>query len=182
MYNELEPTEERPKIPARRVIAMLIPAFFSLGLVVLILVWEEYNPPGWQRAMENYLSAYTDTPRELLGAGNATVAHLPFALSPQTPFRPVTPSVHYQTDPLPTAIRPDAPNSLGGGKQPLPYPVLEVYCIDLSQTDGGDAATYYLVAQHRDMNNSDWIVYIPREDSSPQAVDAAWNELGCEDE
>jgi len=175
-------TVETPKIPPRRILALLLPAFFSLGLVVLILVWEEYNPPGWQRAMENHLAPYTSSPREVLSTAVVTVAHLPFLLSPQTPFQPVTPSVHYQTQSLPTHVRPDSPESLGGGKQPLLYPVLEIYCIDLSQTDAGAAATRYLVARHRDLNNSEWIVYIPQKSAPPQTIDAAWEEIGCDDE
>ncbi len=179
MQDEIQPTEERPKIPVRRVIAMLFPAFISLGLVALILVWEEYNPPGWQRAMDSYLSAYTSASRELLSAGIITVAQLPFVLGPETPFQPVSPSVHYQTEPLSGGVPPESPESLGGGRQPLPYPVLELYCIDLTQTDGGQAASRYLVARHEDLNNSDWIVYIPSTQASPQAVDDAWDQLGC---
>jgi hypothetical protein len=179
MQSESQPSNEIPKIPARRVLRLLLPAFISLGLVVLILVWEEYNPPGWQQAMENHLAVYVDSPRETLSAGTTNVAQISFLLSPKTPFRPITPSAHYQTEPLPTHIRPDSPESLGGGKQPLPYPVLELYCIDLSQAAAGAAATRYLVAEHRDLNNSDWIVYIPSERASTQAVDAFWEELGC---
>ena len=180
MQSETQPATEKVKIPLRRVFALLLPAFFSLGLVVLILVWGEYNPPGWQRAMENHLTAYVSAPRELLSAGTVNVAQLPFLLSAETPFQPVTPSVHYQTKPLPADVRSDSPESLS--KQPLPYPVLELYCIDLSQTDAGMAATRYLVAEHRDPTNSDWIVYIPNERASPQAVDAAWSQLGCDAE
>lgn len=183
MQDEIQPTTERPKIPVRRVIILLFPAFISLGLVALILVWEEYNPPGWQRAMDSYLSAYTSAPREVLSAGIITVAQLPFVLGPETPFRPISPSVHYQTEPLPGDVRPESPESLAGGRQPLPYPVLELYCIDLTQTDTGQAAIRYLVAHHEDLNNSDWIVYIPSDGASPQAVDTAWDQLGCvEDE
>lgn len=182
MQNEAQPANERQKIPFQRVIMLLIPAFFSLALVVLILVWEEYNPPGWQWAMEDYLAAYVASPRELLLPDRMTIAQLPFLLSPQTPFRPVTPSVHYQTEPLAPGVRPDSPDSLGGGKQPLPYPVMEVYCIDLSPSSATIPAKRYLVAKHQDLNNSDWIVYIPRKNVSPQAVDAAWNELRCEAE
>ena len=180
MQSEAQPTVETKKIPVRRIFALLLPALFSLGLLALLLVWEERNPPGWQRAMENHLAAYVPSPRDTLSAGRANVAQLPFLLSPETPFQPVTPSVHYQTAPLSAGVPPDSPESLG--KQPLPYPVLELYCIDLSQTGAGVAATRYLVAEHRDLNNSDWIVYVPSEGASPLAVDAAWEELGCEPE
>ena len=180
MQSQAEPVIKTNRISPRRILALLLPALFSLGLVVLILVWEEYNPPGWQRAMENHLTAYVSAPRELLSAGTMHIAQLPFLLSAETPFQPVTPSVHYQTQPLSAAVRPESPASLG--KQPLPYPVLELYCIDLSQTDAGVAATRYLVAEHRDPTNSDWIVYIPSERASPHAVDAAWEELGCAQE
>lgn len=180
MDSEALPTSTRPKIPPRRIVALLLPAFFSLGLVVLILVWQEFNPPHWQRAMNMYLSAHVSSPREVLTTATVTVAQWPFLLAPETPFQPVSPSVHYQTEPLPADVRPDSMESLG--KRPLPYPVMELYCIDLSQTDAGEAATRYLVAEHRDLHNSDWIVYIPRGWASPQAIDAAWNDLGCEPE
>ena len=172
----MRPTVETKKIPAQRVFALLLPAFFSLGLVVLILVWKEYNPPGWQRAMENYLSIHTSAPRELLSAGKTTVAQLPFVLAPESPFQPVTPGVHYQTGALSTGGQPASME--GQDKQPLPYPVLELYCIDLSQSGAGVAATRYLVAA----DNGEWIVYMPRESASPQAVDDAWKELGCNEQ
>lgn len=179
MQSEDQPATEIKKIPIRRVIALLFPAFVSLGLVVLILVWQEYNPPHWQRAMDSYLSTYAPAPREVLSTGIVTVAQLPFLLGPETPFQPVTPSVHYQTEPLPADVRPESPESLGGGRQPLPYPVMEVYCVDLSPSSAKIPATHYLVARHEDLNNSDWIVYIPSGWASPQAVDAAWDQLGC---
>jgi len=177
MQNNAQPVTAIPKISTRRVLTLLLPVFISLGLLALILVWEDRNPPGWQRAMEDYLTDYVASPRDVLSAGALTVAQLPFLLAPETPFRPITPSVHYQTEPLSTDVRPAAGESLG--KQPLPYPVLELYCIDLSQTGEKLAVTRYLVAEHRDLDNSDWIVYIPRARASPQAIDAAWNELGC---
>ncbi|MCL4835722.1 MAG: hypothetical protein KJZ86_25010 [Caldilineaceae bacterium] len=179
MNSQPPPAAVPPKIPPRRMAALLLPTLISLGLLALILVWEERNPPGWQRAMENHLAAYVASPREMLSAGKATVAQLPFLLSPQTPFQPVTPSVHYQTEPLPANLRPDGPESLGGGKQPLPYPVLELYCIDLTGSAGGVAATRYLVAEHRDLNSSDWIVYIPADRATAEEVAAAWEGLGC---
>lgn len=180
MQSKAQPAAERQKIPARRILALLLPAFFSLGLLALLLVWEERNPPGWQRAMENHLAVYVSSPRDTLSAGKTTVAQLPFVLAPESPFQPVTPSVHYQIGPLPTDVRPDSTDSLG--KKPLPYPVLELYCIDLSQTGAGVAATRYLVAEHRDLHSSDWIVYLPSKRASPQAVDAAWDELGCNEQ
>ncbi|MFZ1753763.1 MAG: hypothetical protein WBO46_12280 [Caldilineaceae bacterium] len=169
-----------PNISARRVLRLLIPAFFSFGLAVLILVWDNYNPPGWQRAMENYLSAYSSSPRAILAEGSADVAQLPFLLSRDTPFQPVTPSVYFQTESLSAAIQPDSPESLG--HKPLPYPVMELYCIDLSQADVAAAATRYLVAEHRDLTNSEWIVYRPAEWAVPAAVDKAWKQLGCDPE
>jgi hypothetical protein len=182
MQGETEPTTEREKIPVRRVITMLFPAFISLGLVVLILVWQEYNPPGWQRAIVSHLSAYDPAPREVLSAGIITVAQLPFLLGSDTPFQPVSPSVHYQTEPLPGDVRLESSESLGAGKQPLPYPVMEVYCIDLSRSSAQIPDSRYLVAHHEDLHNSDWIVYIPRGRASPQAVDGAWDQLGCDPE
>lgn len=179
MHSETEPASEKVKIPPQRIFALLLPAFFSLGLVVLILVWQEYNPPGWQRAIVSHLSAYDPAPREVLSAGAITVAQLPFVLGPDTPFQPVSPSVHYQTEPLPANLRPESPESLGGGRQPLPYPVMELYCIDLSRSSAQIPDSRYLVAHHEDLNNSDWIVYIPSGRASPQAVEAAWDQLGC---
>ena len=107
------------------------------------------------------------------------MAQLPFLLAPDTPFQPVTPSVYYQTEPLPADVRPESPESLGGGKQPLPYPVMELYCIDLSQSSADIPDKRYLVARHEDLYNSDWIVYIPSGRASSQAVDRAWEQLGC---
>ena len=179
MQSEPQTTAETKKVSPRRVFTMLLPAFISLGLLVLLLVWEERNPPGWQRAMEDHLAQFVASPRETLGTGKAGVAQLPFLLSPETPFQPVTPSVYYQTEPLPADLRPESPESLGGGKQPLPYPVMELYCVDLSQAEAGVAATRYLVAEHRDLSNSDWIVYIPAQWASPAAEDAAWKQIGC---
>jgi len=180
MQSEIQPATEKVKIPPRRIVALLLPAFFSLGLVVLILVWEEYNPPHWQRAMDAYLSAYVSAPREVLATGVVTMAQLPFLLAEETPFQPVTPSIHYQTEPLPADMRPDTPESLGAGKLPLPYPVMEVYCIDLARSRADIPAKRFLVARHADLNSSDWIVYIPAEWASPAAVDTAWNQLGCD--
>lgn len=173
MQSEILPTDEKPKIPPRRVFAMLLPGFFSLALVLLILAWQEFNPPGWQGAMEDHLAAYVDAPRQLLSAGSVTVAQLPFLLSRAMPFRPVTPSAYYQTAPLQTG------SAESPGRQPLPYPLLELYCIDLSQSGAGLPTTRYLVAEHRNHPHGEWIVYIPDQTAAPQVVDAAWNELGC---
>jgi len=176
MQSPIQPTDEKLKIPPRRVLAMLLPGFFSLALVLLILVWQEYNPPGWQRVMENHLADYVDSPRQVLSGASVTVAQLPFLLSPATPFRPITPSDYYQTAPL-------QPGSVASpGRQPLPYPLLELYCIDLSQSGAGLPITRYLVAEHRNHPHSEWIVYIPDQAADTQVVDAAWDELGCNEE
>lgn len=180
MQSEHNLSDDRPKIPFRRVLVLLIPGFFSLAMVALILIWEAYNPPGWQRAMENHLAAYVAVPKEVLSAGRIRVAQQPFLLSPTSPFQPVSPSAHYQTEPLPADVRPDAVESLG--KKPLPYPVLELYCIDLTQSGADLAVTRYLVTEHRDLHASDWIVYTPSQWATVQAVDAAWEELGCNEE
>ena len=172
--------EDRPKIPPRRVFVLLLPAFFSLGLVVLILVWQEFNPPEWQRIMENYLSAYSDAPQDVLSAGIIYVARDPFRLVPEMPFQPDSSSVYYQTESLPTSVRPDSMDGLG--RRPLPFPIMELYCIDLSGSTAAMPASRYLLARHQDLYNADWIVYIPDQAAAPQVVDAAWNELGCNEE
>lgn len=179
MHSEIESATEKVKIPPQLVFKLLFPAFISLGLVVLILVWQEYNPPGWQRAMDRYLATYVSAPKEVLSTGAISVAQLPFLLGPEIPFQPVSPSVHYQTEPLTSDVRPESPESLGGDRQPLPYPVFELYCIDLSQSSADIPVSHFLVAHHEDLNNSDWIVYIPSEWASAQALDAAWSQLGC---
>lgn len=176
-FDNSNPPPARPRIPLRRVLVLFVPALLSLGVAALILVWEENTPPGWQRAMEAYLAPHVAAPRDVLGTAQAGVAQFSFFLSADTPFRPVTPSVHYQTQPLPQGIPADAPESLG--TQPLPYPVLELYCIDLSSNPNRAIATRYLVANHRDLHSSDWIVYIPAEWATAQAIDAAWAEVGC---
>lgn len=180
MYSADEPDVKPQRIPIRRILVLFVPALLSLSVVVLILVWEERNPPGWQRAMENYLSAYVPVPRETLGTASAGVAQMAFHLNTDTPFRPVSSSVHYQTEPLRAGVSPESPESLG--KQPLPWPVLELYCIDFTRSSASLPATRFLVAEHRDLYNSDWIVYAPAENVSRQSVDSAWRELGCETE
>lgn len=180
MYSPDEHDEKPQRIPLRRILILLIPGLLSLSVAVLILVWEAYNPPGWQRAMESHLSGYVSAPRETLGTARASVAQLAFHLSPDTPFRPVSPSVHYRTGPLPAEVPADSPESLG--KKPLPWPVLELYCIEFPPDSPGLPATRFLVAHHRDLNNSEWIVYAPAELASRGSVDTAWQELGCNTE
>lgn len=180
MYSADEPEGKPQRPPLRRILVLLIPGLLSLSVAVLILVWEAYNPPGWQRAMESYLAGHVSAPRETLGTARASVAQSSFYFSPDTPFRPVSSSVHYSTGPLSTEVPPDSPESLG--KQPLPWPVLELYCIDFTRSSAALPAARFLVADHRDLYNSDWIVYAPAEEAPRESVDAAWQELGCNTE
>jgi hypothetical protein len=69
-------------------------------------------------------------------------------------------------------------SSAGKGLRPLPFPPIEVWCVQLGQI-GQASPGVVLVVLHQDIYNADWILYEPAAGSVAE-LNAILSRVGCE--
>lgn len=133
------------------------------------------RPESWESALAAYLNYQTDVGGRPLTVTTATQARRPavmdVTMSEITYGRGMHYAVHvaYETEPAePSPI--SATLFPVASKRPVPYPPVEVWCVQLAPTTE-DARTddLILVALHQDLYNAAWIVHqpMPGADLSP---------------
>ncbi len=144
----------------RRWLLLLVPAFVSLGGLIVLIIFQFQTIPAWQVAMERYQSEQAEA-GNLFSVISVVTALLPAEFGPDEPFHPV--------------------GELSGRDRDraLTYPPAEVRCVELQSEPepDGERRIILLVKNEEDSDHADWLIYEPA--GPPLSVNQAVAEIGC---
>jgi hypothetical protein len=136
-------------------------------LVVILSLRYIWPAPAWRRVSVQYIHMWGQFASIYQITAHAK-AREPQLFTLEMSQKTISDSLFFQTDE-------NFNHDPGGGRSPLPYPAVQVYCVAVKI--GMDQTEFFFVALHTDGVHSDWVVHTPT--GSWKGIRRFLDQIGC---